>query len=98
MEKVRETRRDFYYEKLSKYEKSLDKNVGADVLDSWVVKGDLNEKWIEDESENTVVRLTIEKFIINKMSNGFAVQVTKVAKAEVRKTKFGNLKHKVKVI
>ena len=59
MEKVREIRRDFYYEKLSKYEKSLDKNIGPDVLDSWVVKGDLNEKWIEDESENTLVRLTI---------------------------------------
>ena len=59
MEKVCEIRRDFYYEKLSKYEKSLDKNIGPDVLDSWVVKGDLNEKWIEDESENTLVRLTI---------------------------------------
>ena len=59
MEKVRETRRDFYYEKLNKYEKSLDNNIGVDVLDSWVIKGDLNEKWIEDESENTLVRLTI---------------------------------------
>ena len=59
MEKVRETRRDFYYEKLNKYEKSLDNNIGVDVLDSWVIKGDLNEKWIEDDSENTLVRLTI---------------------------------------
>ena len=32
------------------------------------------------------------------MGNGFAVQVSKVVKAEVRKTKFGNLKQKVKVI
>ncbi len=32
------------------------------------------------------------------MGNGYAVQVAKVAKAEVRKTKFGNLKHKVRVI
>ena len=59
MDKVRETRRDFYYEKLSKYEKSLDNHIGVDVLDSWVVKGDLNERWIEDDSENTIVRLTI---------------------------------------
>jgi hypothetical protein len=44
-----------------------------------------------------VARLTIEKFIINKMSNGFTVQISKVIEARVKVSKYGNLKHRVKV-
>jgi hypothetical protein len=49
-----------------------------ETLDSWVVKGDLNEKWIDDEKMVDMINITTEKYTITKMGDGFTVQVEKI--------------------
>lgn len=83
-EVIRETRRNYYYEKIVKYEQSFESNITTDVLDSWVIKGDLNEKWVDDEKGGLApIRVTIEKYTVNVMGDGFLIQVDKIAEAEM---------------
>jgi hypothetical protein len=45
-EEIREIRRDYYYQKVISFEKCQAGYVGNEMLDSWVIKGDLNEQWV----------------------------------------------------
>ena len=46
---MREIRRNFYYEKILKFENCNEVTADNELLDSWVIKGDLNENWVEDK-------------------------------------------------
>lgn len=41
-ESMREIRKQYYYEKIVKYENSYENHIDMETLDAWVVKGDLN--------------------------------------------------------
>jgi hypothetical protein len=41
-ESIRQIRKDYYYQKILKYESSYACDISKDMLDSWVIKGDLN--------------------------------------------------------
>ena len=48
-EAMRAIRKDFYYQKSLRYESCIDTVADTEMLDSWVVKGDLNENWTDDK-------------------------------------------------
>lgn len=76
---MRTIRRDYYYEKILNYQKCNDVSANEEMLDHWVVKGDLNQNWTEDKEDITPdIEITVEKYIINKMGeDGFTVQLDK---------------------
>jgi hypothetical protein len=68
------------------------------MLDNWVIKGDLNENWIDDKEIITPdLDITVEKYTINKMGDGFTVQMEKTVDLEMKHPNSVVYKQKMKV-
>lgn len=97
-EAMRTIRKDFYYQKILRYESCIDTVADTEMLDSWVVKGDLNENWVEDkEVVAQDIEVAVEKYTINKMGDGFTVQLEKNVELEMKHPHSIVAKQKVKV-
>lgn len=97
-EAMRSIRKDFYYQKILRYESCIDTVADTEMLDSWVVKGDLNENWAEDrEVVAQDIEVVVEKYTINKMGDGFTVQLEKNVELEMKHPHSIVARQKVKV-
>ena len=95
---MRAIRKDFYYEKILKYENCIDTAADTEMLDSWVVKGDLNENWVDDrEVVAQDIEVTVEKYTVNKMGEGFTVQLEKNVELQMKHPGSLVARQKVKV-
>ena len=94
---IRNIRQQYFYEKIIRYEKGEDTEiVDEDVLDGWVVRGDLNEKWIDTAGNNAPSCLLIEKYHLSRMGKGFILEAEVVNKVKVGKQRA--MKSRIKII
>jgi len=63
-----------------------------------VARGDLNDKWIDDEDNHLKpITVTVEKYTINVMGDSFLLEVDKIEEMMMGTAELEDMRRKIKV-